>query len=1364
MEAPDRKGLRALWSRRWFRRTTYTLVTGTVLAGSAAWALRRPAVTRWAIGRLGEVVKQETGLDLELKDLELHLLRGRVVALEPRLGGGLFAAQRLEGAVSLGALLLGDLHVREIRLDSPRIRLDAALLKQIKLRERPKKEKSPEWRVDLVSVRNGTLEIDEPAWGLPPLRSTFAAHGQGKGTNRLHFFVDLTELEAGSGARALKGRLAAQGEVDHDTVNLGLAALKLGRSQLSLQGKVDAKTEKFNAASSGSVDLGQLRRLLAPGAGDAAGTVDFKAEAWGQARQPLWKLAVDGRDLQSEQAGLQPGALNLAASGTPSYATIHRVAWRSEDGTLEAEGSWRKGQGSQLKVTGRQVGLAPVATLARVGFLSRLRVDLEGDAYLPGDPWNVPPLDKVELNLQVAFAEGGQDAGRAAVTLKEGALGAEDMELRLPELSFQGRASGLLGRKGLRAISGEGVADTEAAVVAEVLRAWGIGFWKGVTPRRVTTAFPMSGQVHAQAKVRWNPAEGLQLAAEGAVQQPGWYGARADQVRAEVSIDRDQLRVENIELTKGEGRGWGELWLTWADLPEGVDQLDMCYRGTRLPIEEGLKAADLDPEIIRIQGLGGGWVRLWGPFAHIRIEGGAQAEAASVYGLRIPAARGDFSLDIEGERIQVQNFRAGESLAALGRDGEEPSGALALQGGMDMNYDRRTWYAWLRGNLDSEPIGLPGPRFQAKVDARLDGPWIQPLGAIEVPRGQVAFTGGRLFLGAQSIEGLEGMVRHDHDGVAVQVGMLGKAKPFLALEGWQTANGLVAALGVDIGEDSADTSHLASRLSRDLLRDARVVATAEGTWGQAGFDWKARLNAFVGSFDGFQLTQDRPASLSGDDKGVDLDLRLLGRTGAADPEAGRIASFRASGRMPFDLQTPMALKLEGQAELAKLKPVVAHLMELDSYSLLGDLEPRGAASFELALGGPYPEPRLDGDLRLKQGSLSIKGYPQSVENLGFNIHFKDREILLPESDPARGTLAQGRLALWGRASWGFGGLDSYDLQARLKDFEFRDIPEGFELQGDLDASLRGGDAEGGLLKGALRANRMLYRADINLRDLILNNALGGLSGSGGLDPEDPLARIDLDLDLQLVQPWVFETNLLKLQGRPDGPFKVQGTLAQPGLKGRMMFLPGGRVTNLLPAGDIVLERGSIDFLDPRSRNPLLDLQGRVDVTPYLVNLQIRGTLDGLEMTPTSTPSLRRDEITAILIDPSLAPTIGTSSSASSAMSYGLAKTSSGLLTTLALADFQERVRRTFNLDRVNVAWRPGSAGTSESIVTLGKTITFQNWQVPFVFTHKKAGEVTTLSGQFEWRLGSFVLQLGASQSGASGLNPAGEIRHSWSPK
>ncbi len=1369
MSEARRKGFQAMWARRWFRRTTYTLVSGAAVLGVVGWTLQRPFVTRRAAAKLGEIVRDETGLTLELEGLELHPFQGRIVAHRLALGGDLLQVERVEAVLDVGSLLAGRIHVWRVDLDRPRILLDAARIARIHLKEHPPRTSKAHWQVDHVTIRGGQVTVREATWGIPVLTSSFSVHGQGQGANRLKLFLDTQALMVGEGAASLQGWLGLQSEYNDGVISLGKGDLKLGNTHVAAQGRLETETGKLGSSVRGSLDLPQLRRLLAPGAGELTGTLDFKGETWGMVRQPLWKLDVSGRELGSSTLRLRPGALALSASGTPSYASIHSVAWTSPDGSLEAQGTWRRGEGSRLQIQGRDVGLEPLAVLARADFLGEAVASWDGKAFIPGDPWASPPLDRVELDLQARLTRAGQPAGGVTLKLQGGELKAEALELQLPKLHFQGQGRARLAKRGLREITGTGSLDTDASVVADVLGAWKIGDKERLTasgpkaPARVIVhPFQMAGRVHVQSQVRWTGTEGLVLSGDCEVQEPRWHGAQADRLRTKVEIKGSDLNLADIELFKGEGQGWGELWLTWGELPPGADQIDMCYRASRLPVEEGLKAADLDPQEIRIQGTGSGWVRLHGPFDRIFLEGGGQAESALVYGLKIPALGGDFSLDLKSDQLQVRDLRIGESLAVLGQGEDAPEGLLALQGSLDMDLGRRTWQASLKGDLDSEALGISVPRFQARMEASLEGPWTQPLGPTQMPLGHVSFRGGRVFLGNQSLEGLEGVLENGAEGLKAWVGMMGKGRPLLTLEGWNTPRGLLGALELRVEPETADTAHLATRLSRDLLRDLRMEATAEGLWNAEGLQWKGRLNQLVGTFDGFALAQEGPTALQGDISGATVDLRLVGQS-----QDISLASLHASGRVPFNGKAPMGLKLEGSAELGKLKPIADHLMELDSYSLLGDLDFRGAASFELALGGPYGEPTLDGTLSLVGGSLQVKEYPQSVEDLDFTLRFKGREISLPKDDPARGLLAQGALTFWGKGTWGFGGFGSYDLEARLEEFEFRDIPEGFELQGDLQARLRGSDEGGGILRGTLQANRMLYRADINLRDLILSSALGGLSGSSGLDPDDPLARIALDLDLQLAEPWTFDTNLLKLQGRPvpGSTFKVKGSLAKPSLHGKMDFLPGGRVTNLLPAGDIVVERGSISFSDlAQGSLPQLDILGRVDVAPYVVSLQIRGALDSLEMNPTSTPALRRDEVTAILIDPSLAPTIGSASSASSAISYGLAKTGSGLLTSLALADIQERVRRTFNLDRVNVAWRPGSSGTSESTVTLGKTLSFPGWQLPFVFTHKKVGEVTTLSGQFEWHLGNFVLQLGASQSGSTGLNLAGEVRHTWSPK
>jgi hypothetical protein len=219
----------------------------------------------------------------------------------------------------------------------------------------------------------------------------------------------------------------------------------------------------------------------------------------------------------------------------------------------------------------------------------------------------------------------------------------------------------------------------------------------------------------------------------------------------------------------------------------------------------------------------------------------------------------------------------------------------------------------------------------------------------------------------------------------------------------------------------------------------------------------------------------------------------------------------------------------------------------------------------------------------------------------------------------------------------------------------------------------------------------------------------------------------------------------------------------------MVFQPGGRITNIFPAGDMVVTAGSLAFTESRPMDPIITLQGSVSSIPgYAVNLDIRGTLSNLNIVPSSTPSLRQDEIVAILINPGNVANVGIASASSGvtqgAITSGLASAGSGLISTLAFAPLQEQLRRTLGLDRVNVAVRTTSVGTTETEFTLGKSVNLLGQRSAFVVSHKKSGELSITSGQVEWRFGGFILQLGASKGGSSGLNPSGEIRHTWSPK
>lgn len=1352
------------WKRPWVRRITYLLATGTVLAGLAAWTVRRPFVTVWVLKELDKAVRAETGLPLEVGDLEISLLTGRAVLHRIAWGGDFLRVERVEAVAEFWSLFGGRPHLRSLSVESPRLRLSRAALDRLRLRQRPPSKTPVKVLLDTFQLSAGSIDLDGAGWNLPSAHLQFRASARGLGPNHVAASFQAERLSLASGKHSLQGQARIEADLSDTAVGVKAAELLLGRSRLALSGSasLEAKAVRpLQASGEARIDLAELARLAA--VGDLSGQAEFKLNLSGSFTAPALAIDASGRDLVVPGGRLQPGSLKLKGTAEPARLQLAHLDWESPDGRLHAEGDWRKGAAGQLKVTGEGVDLSPLATTARIGFLKDFRVAFESQATLPGDLSQPPRLDRIAASARVDLQRSGQPAGRVALDLKDGSLEIAELDFRAAELDVIGKGRAQLSARGIAGIQGSGRIRTDATDVARALKAWNL------------VDLDMGGKVDARASLSWSAHEGLQLDGSGEVAAPRWQKAKADRVSSEVRIRGSELWVTRTELVKGDGRAWGDLWLDWGKARPGADTLDLCYRAHHLPVAEGLRAADDGRNGVGdlpITGLGSAWVRIHGDWDNLRLSGEGLLEDGCAYGLRLPAGRASIDLDLAAERLRVPEFRLAESLAQLGDEGGSPEGFLALKGALDMDLKRAHWTGRIAGSLDSTVLELPGPRFQARVEGRIEGPWTTPFGPLDLPNGWVTFSQGRLLVGDQSVEDLKGQLRLQGGSLEAEVGSAGHEQPLLRVAALDLGKEARGDLALRISRETGDTAHLARRLTGDLLLDAAVDLRAEGILDTKGLRWRGQVQDLAGYFQGFTLAQTRPGLLSGGTAEATLELSLEGNPSeaVAEPRAraakGPTARFQLSGSVPFSFDRPGDLRLKGTGELANLKTILDHLLDLEyATGLLADLHPEGRASVDLRATGTYADPSVHGTLDLVDGRLRLRAYPQSIEDVIFTLRFKDKDILLSEEDPLIGTLAQGALGLWGRATWGLGGLTSYDFSARLEDFQVRDVPQGFELQGSLEANLAGNDKDGGVLRGSLQAERAAYRADLSLRDLILGGSLGSTPELSGLDPDDPLQRIDLDLDLELAQPWDVDTNLLKIKGRPEGSFKVMGTLARPGLKGRMEFLPGGRITNVLPAGDLILERGSIHFIDPNVVNPMLNAEGRIDVPPYLVTLSINGTLDQLNFIPSSTPSLRQDEIVAILIDPAAAQNIGTSNAATSqaSLNYGLASASSGLLATLAFANFGETLRKSLNLDRVNPVVRTGTTGTLESSLTIGKTIELFGSRTPLIGTYSRSGSLVTLSGQVEWRFGNFVLQFGASSEG-SGINPKGEIRHTWSPR
>ena len=1359
-----------LWGRRFVRRVAYGLVAGATVLTVVPWLASRPEVLRWAVGKVDALVREETGLPLAIGSLEIHPVLGSVVVHDLRLGEDLLTVQRAEFRADVWSLLGPNRHLYSVRFDNPRLRLTEGGLAAIRLKDHPHREGPlPQFRLDRFSLTGGEIDLPEPVRGIPALHYLFDVQATGLGPNHVRVALSGAQLEVKGPAGWEKGRLDLNGEVSEPALVVREASARLGESQVRLEGRYAfgaAKgAERFEARLTGLLDLAQASRWGGATQPPLAGTLNLASTLQGSLARPVWTLSADGQELRPGLRAFLPGRLMLKGGGGTDHARLDQLRWSSPQGDLEAKGSWSSQAPIQATVQGTNIDLEAIGRTLRLSEFQGARGSFQAQVKGPGAGEALSRLDRWQATLKAAVTQHGLGTGGLDASLARGRATLARLKLDLEQVKLEGSGWASLGARGLGQLEGEGHVEVGADRVAQALRAWKV------------VDLDMEGRTTAQAKVRWSRGAGLELDGSAEVLQPRWHGAHADRVQARVvEIRGSDLRVKEIAVSKDEGWAGGDLWLTWARTAPGQPQMDMCFTASRLPVAEGLRAADLkdaEGKDLPLTGTGSGWVRLQGPYAHILMNGVAQVESGETYGIKVPAASSDFWMDLDTLQLKLSDVRVAEHPEWLSRSDAPPEGALSLAGRADMDFKAWTWWVELDGRLDTQLLALPGPRLQAQMEARLVGPITSPFGDLDLPEGRVGLSHGRVFFGDQSLEGLEGQASLERGRLASRLGFEGMARPVLELQVRRAGADLAGDLQLTISPESARTESLARGWTGDFLQDLSLSATANGTWSNGrALTWSGSLDHLAAQFAAFELHQTGPSALHGNALGAAVDLTLEGggrgpAVQTAAQTAAQAAHLRLSGTVPFAPSAPMAIKVLGEADLGDMKSILDRVMEVDDYSLLSGVSVRGTGRFDILTSGTYFDPLLDGVISLDRGQLSLRGY-QGAEDIQAEVVLKGRTLTVTEDKPVRGTLAHGDLRASGVVNWRLGGVESYAIKASLANFQLRDVPDGLDLQGSLQATLSGTE-EGGVLRGRLQADRLNYQAEVKLADLLLRSSLSDSGGLTGLDLDDPLERIRLDLDLDLRAPWRFDTNLLKLEGRIDGPFQVLGTLAHPVPKGAMLFQPGGRVTNIFPAGDLVVERGSLTFSESRPLDPMIDIRGNITSIPgYTVNLDIRGTLSNLNIVPSSTPSLRQDEIVSILINPGNVANVGTAGASSgttqSAISSGAGGALSGLVSTLAFAPVQDQLRRILGVDRVNVAFRPSSLGTSETEFTVAKSLNFLGQRSAAVFTHTKSGELSIDSGQAEWRFGNLILQFGFTKGGGVGLTPSGEIRHTWSPK
>ncbi|MCL1894015.1 MAG: translocation/assembly module TamB [Holophagaceae bacterium] len=1363
-------------AKPWLKRLSYALAGGTVVFSGAAWFANTNFMKRVYLRSIAATVKDISGLDFGATGLSFSLLKGQATLYNPNIGSGLFKADSVNISVNTLSLFRDKPVIKNLIIVNPVSVISPEDLAKIQTKDSG--GSASNWVIDRLEIHNGSIVLNYPDWGKAEV--TYNIKGTGSGNRQLSLEAICPKIVVSTASATLDG--SSKILLDINENNFQLRELLFDSDPLKIQatGNVDIDKENYQGSATGRLQSQHLSELFGQELVGLDGSVDLLASLSGDFENIKWTFEATGKKIETPYPSLENCRLEINASGSGSGIDINRLAIHTDESQFQIHGKLSKTD-SSLGIRGMGLPLSVFSNFLRSDVLDSTTAEINGEFTSPFPMWSTEVFMHHNLDINLALTRENSPAGNFVASLTDNSVTVKSFQIDNPEMvaSANGtiafkpllNSDGNLGFS-LTSLNLDATLSTSAEQVAFTLDKWD-----------VVDHLPISAKAIATAKIKWSQSKDLELNGNISLKDPVYFGATANTLQADVRIESEKFYLDNIQLNRNDSSANGNLWVTWASVPKGDDQIYMRYESNGIPLSEGLDAGIVNQKVLKnmdTSGLVDGWVTIKGPFDNLQLDAEATLSDGSVGGVKLPAVvcKIEMDLDPDNLKLKVPTIRLADRPENL----DSFAGSLGLEGSFCMDFTKETWTGKFFGQLDSHDLGFINlPRFVTQAEFVFDGLYDIDFGALSLPEGSIALSEGQILLeDGRGINDFWGEMKIGTDSkISGQISHgnpLLENDPFIRVRAEKkTETATKCQLDVDFTTSAIDTVSLTKTLSSGFFEDISLKAIVEATLDEDGYSWETKFEKFTGKMLGQYIGQQGSNVIKSDPNGIKIELNL-GSEMQFDDDGDIPTLAKFYGTLPIGDKQEADLRIDGHVDLGQAKEAMARLFGASPQTFMSGFQPIGKGELlGLRLYGTYQDLGLNGGVIVK-GQLKAPGsFPYNVDELNIELGLEKRNIHVKRVE---GKVLRGLLDANGTVDWDLKkndkdkyevSIDNYFIETHVNNFQYNYKPEGFQVWGSLDASLqKQPDQDKGVIRGTLTAENMDYTAEIDLKKMILNNTIRSIP-SLQVEINNPLDSIELEIDVELSQPWTFNTNILKVKGnnRASENIKIRGTLGNPGLQGTMELVPGGRITNILPSGDIIIENGTIDFTDPSNLNPVINIQSLVDVTPFRVNVGIQGSVDSLNFLTTSTPTLRQDEIITLLLNPAVAQTLGNSAyrgnlSSAAASSAGLAGTASGLFTNLAIAPLLEPIRQTLKMDRVSAAYRTGMGGVYETDIIIGKNINILDYTIPLAGSYRQNGDIVTIGGQMELRFGNFVIHLGATGSRTLGIAPSGEIRYSWS--
>ncbi len=391
-------------------------------------------------------------------------------------------------------------------------------------------------------------------------------------------------------------------------------------------------------------------------------------------------------------------------------------------------------------------------------------------------------------------------------------------------------------------------------------------------------------------------------------------------------------------------------------------------------------------------------------------------------------------------------------------------------------------------------------------------------------------------------------------------------------------------------------------------------------------------------------------------------------------DKGRIY-IEGAGRLGID----MDLTIEGNLPLA-----VGRILSPALYDLSGDLKLSATAK------GAWAQPKIRGDLTLASGTLTLPAWGGKLHGITGKAILQPHAITISSLE---GKLDDGRFRLDGRLALDHFrpgeltlALSANRLPIRIPDkldvfissrLNMEGLPNRTELKGNID-----------LLDGVYYQDLLL-----NPMDMLKPKT------KRPVEPKKPgitfpyLKNLSLDVAVSSRNPFMVENNIAELEIVSD--VHIQGKLNRPEITGQTDIAEG---TIRLWNRQFQVTRGIIDYGDPYSLRPGIDVRAETDIRQWKIQIDLTGSVDNLQIKLSSNPSEQSGDILALILT-------GRTSREMAAGESGKAGTTGAALAALAGTPLGEQLKKAARIDSLEVdSVTEGEEDGERTRVTLGKNL------------------------------------------------------------